>query len=263
MPIAEKSSSDILDLIGLITGKSGSTSGSKTNTSTQTTKANISDAGIKEMIDQILAGPGGISSIANAEHSAGLYGGSTATLLTNNLVTQTAAKLAAAQAGTTTTNSGTETSQTSNKTDPTINPLKAGGALLAGSVLNNILQGAGVGGLGGAAGSIADLLKSGGSGLAGLLKGVTGSDGTGVDPGNAGYNAAQDTGLVNSTNPTDSISPGVGQFLDYGPATTTIPISSLFPSSGSNGYDNAGYPDAPIDIPDNTDNGPTDEDYGP
>lgn len=241
--IAEKSNSDILDLIGLITGKSSSTSSSGGSTTTQ--KANISDAGIKEMIQQILSGPGGIASIANAEHSAGLYGGSTATLLTNNLVTQTAAKLAAAQAGTTTTTADNKNSTT--KTDPAINPLKAGGALLATSALHNILQGAGLGGIDAGAGSIADLLKSGGSGLASLLKGITGPGGSPINADAAGYNSAKDTGLVSSNLPTDNISPGVGQFLDYGPGTTTIPVSALFPSSAGNGYDNAG---SPVIIPD-------------
>lgn len=245
-----QSNSDLAGIINLITGKSGTTSSSKAGSST--TSANISPEGIKEMINQILAGPSGLSSIANAEHSAGLYGGSTETLLQNNLITQTAAKLAAAQAGTTTTTSDSVRGRTDS--NPQINPLKALGGLAGLQFLSGT----------GAVGGLADLLKSGGSGLADLLKGLVGGNSGGVsgpltptDSSNpAGTSLGTFTGISGSgpgqSAPGDGLPP-VDDYRDLS-KLTTIPISALFPESGaSDPYNNYGtQPQEPLVPTDST-----------
>jgi len=227
MPIAEKSSDDILNLIGLITGKSGSSSGSTTQSGTKTssTQANITKEGMQSLINDILAGPGGVASIGAAEKAAGLYGGSTGVLLQNDLVARTAAKLAAAQAGTTTTEttSGDTTSKGRTDQDPTIDPLKALGGIAGVSLLNSLLQGAGVGGISGVTGSISDLIKAGGSGLAGLIGGAAG--------GNPGYTVDPNGMTTNMSGLTpQQIEAQAGDLSGL----TNIPISSLFPSNDTN-----------------------------
>lgn len=194
---------DISSLVGLFTGKS-----SKTDQS-QSTKQNITAAGMQEMLDQILQGNGGIASIMNAEKSAGLYGGSTATLLTNNLATQAAAKLAAAKAGTTTVGS------TNTKADPALNPLKTAGAAAAISLLGK----SGI-----TAGSVLDLIKSGGSAVSGLLgQGATSSP----DPNSL---ASGDLASLESS------MAGQQDFSDLS-GTDFLDVSTLFPSGSSSSYD--------------------------
>ena len=94
----------LTQLMGLNQAIRGQSQSSTTNKSgTSTTQGNISEEGIQRMIDQILAGPGGIKDISSRARGAGLYNSTTEQQLTNDLVARTAGELAARQAGTTTT----------------------------------------------------------------------------------------------------------------------------------------------------------------
>lgn len=85
--------SDITNLLSLV--KDG-----KTTTSTST---NLSQAGVTQQINDILQSNSGLASVAGAQKSAGLYNGSTNTLLTNDLLARATAQVAAKNATTTTT----------------------------------------------------------------------------------------------------------------------------------------------------------------
>lgn len=83
------------NLVQTITGSSSTTS--------STTKGNISDEGVNRLLQQILAGRGGVKDISGAARGAGLYNSSTEAGLLNDLDVRAAGEVAARQAGTTTT----------------------------------------------------------------------------------------------------------------------------------------------------------------
>lgn len=157
-------------LLGAVSGKSSSSTGATESTttgtsgSTTTTKGNIDKAGMDLMIQDILAQAGsGVADIATGAKSAGLYNSTTQGILTGNLVARAAGELAKAQAGTTTTTSGTKsdtTAATQTGTANTESPLRnidfsalagAGGLGLLAQLLGPSVQGglqAATGGLG-------------------------------------------------------------------------------------------------------------------
>lgn len=85
--------SDITSLLQLV----------KSQPTTTTSSTNLSQAGVTQQIQDILQGTSGLASVAGAQHSAGLYNGSTNTLLTNDLLARATAQVAAKNATTTTT----------------------------------------------------------------------------------------------------------------------------------------------------------------
>src|ERR1043165_2766322 len=85
------------NLVGQITGKSSSTQ------QTQTSRGNITQEGVDRLLQQILAGKGGVKDISGAARGAGLYNSSTEAQLQNDLAARAAGEVAARQAGTTTT----------------------------------------------------------------------------------------------------------------------------------------------------------------
>lgn len=106
-------------LLGLVKGTSSS----------QTSSSNISQAGMQALINQMLGNSNsGIAAIASGTKTAGGYNSATQTLLQNDLVSRSAAQLAAQQAGTTTSTS------TPAKLGPS-GLLTLGGSLAASSIL--------------------------------------------------------------------------------------------------------------------------------
>lgn len=93
------------DLISKIMGGSSST------TTTGSTQSNISQAGVDRLVQQILAGRGGVRDISGAARGAGLFNSSTEAQMLNDLAARTAGEVEARRAGTTTT-------QTSETTTP-------------------------------------------------------------------------------------------------------------------------------------------------
>ena len=73
----------------------------KGSSSTQTSSSNVSKLGMDQIIQQILAGANGISSIAGGSKSAGMYNSTTQGQLMNDFISRTAGDLAKQQAGTT------------------------------------------------------------------------------------------------------------------------------------------------------------------
>jgi len=84
----------LTDLLDLVKGKS--------QTTTNTTKSNLSQAGVQELIDQILRSNQGLASVAQGQKTAGLYNSTVNQQLINDLITRTTASVAAQQAGQTT-----------------------------------------------------------------------------------------------------------------------------------------------------------------
>lgn len=157
--------SNLLNLVNSVQGKSGTQK--TTTTGTQTTASNISDEGVARVVQQILAGPGGVKDISGAARGAGLYNSSTESQLLNDLTARTAGEVEKQRAGTTTTTSGTQATTME-------------------------MPGTGIGGLGSllGAGAVAKPLLGGlssliqgkgfmqGTGLAGLLGSTGGAVGT-------------------------------------------------------------------------------------
>lgn len=148
--IAEQDNSALIQtILGAISGKSGTTkttgtqtgtttgntsttgsqsgstntSGGTTTSGSSTTKSDISAEGIAKMLQDALSASGsGIADIATGGKVAGLYNSSTQQLLTNDLLSRTAGELAKLQAGTTTTTTGsTNQNQTQTTNQNTTN----------------------------------------------------------------------------------------------------------------------------------------------
>jgi len=155
MAIPAQATPDILSLLSLFTSKSGTTSGSQT----QTTKSDISKEGMDTLLRQILESDKGVASIVSGERKTGLYNSTVNQQLLGDFLSRAAGELAVKQAGTTTTS----TSSQSQSQDPTLNPGKTAGVVLAGSLLGPTisagLKSAGIeGGIGGLGKALADLI---------------------------------------------------------------------------------------------------------
>lgn len=96
----------IQDLYTMLAGESTTTSGG-----TQTTTEGISGEGMNEMLKSALANTNGLAAISSGQRTAGGYGSSVNTMLTNDLLTRTASQIA--QQNKTTTK--TTTPQTTTK----------------------------------------------------------------------------------------------------------------------------------------------------
>lgn len=147
MAIANTPGLDIAGIVNLFTGKSGTT--------TSSTQSNISKEGMDRLLQQILESDQGIASILTAPKKSGIYNASTTQQLLGDFAARAAGELEAKRAGTTQT--------TSTSSDPTLNPGKTAGLLLAsqllGPTIGRGLESVGVtGGIGGVGRSIADLL---------------------------------------------------------------------------------------------------------
>ena len=70
--------------------------------SSSTTQSNISKEGVDGLIQQILSSTQGLAQVSSGARSAGLYNSSGQSMITNDLLSQTASKVAALQGGTTT-----------------------------------------------------------------------------------------------------------------------------------------------------------------
>jgi len=92
-------------LLGLINGGKDkkATTTTKSSGGTTTQQTNLSDAAVKEQIDRILAGSGGVRDIGNSARRSGLYNSTTEELLLGNLYGNAAAAGEIARAPTVTT----------------------------------------------------------------------------------------------------------------------------------------------------------------
>lgn len=101
----------LTDLLGLIQGVQGSGGRQTTSGGTTTQQTQVSDAGIQQILNGILSGPGGVSSVGSAARRSGLYNSTTEDRQMGNLLATAAnqAELARAPTITTTPTTITET----------------------------------------------------------------------------------------------------------------------------------------------------------
>lgn len=184
---------DLVNLGNLITQVRGQsqTTTQRGGTTRETTRTDVSDEGINELIRGILEGPGGVQNIGSAARSAGVYDSATEDLLLSNLYSRAAAQGELARSPTT-----RETETPDITTTQEIPGIGAGPLLgtLAATTLaaplvdraSNFISG-GAGAAGGGGGGITDLVSnlfSGGSSAG--AAGTAGSAAGGAAAGGAG-----------------------------------------------------------------------------
>lgn len=129
-----------IDLLNKLQGKSASSTQTTKGNSSTTTGSNISDEGMNRVIQQILAGPGGVKDISGAARGAGLYNSSSEAQLLNDLAARTAGETEKQRAGTT-TNSTTDQTTTQVLEQPGISLGGGLGGMLAMSAAKPLLGG--------------------------------------------------------------------------------------------------------------------------
>lgn len=92
-----------VDTLGQVNNILGLIKGLKGSTTTQTTSSNLTNEGAMGLINQVLQSTQGLASVAQGQKSAGMYNSTVNQQLINDLLTQTASKVASQQQGTTTT----------------------------------------------------------------------------------------------------------------------------------------------------------------
>lgn len=163
-------------IIGIVDAVSGKKSKSTTSSSSsQTTQTNISDQGVQQLIQGILAGPGGVKSIGGAARQSGLYNSTTEQQMLGDLYARAANQAELARSPTTTTSSGKQTTQM----EQGGMDLGTLGTVIGGGMLANQLFKGGASLLGGAGAGQAGQLTSGigniASNIGGTLSGIFGS----------------------------------------------------------------------------------------
>lgn len=181
----------LVNVVEAVRGKESSGTTKTSGTTTQQT--NISDQGIQQLIQGILAGPGGVRSVGGAARRSGLYNSSTEDMMLGDLYARAANQAELARSPTTTTTNQTQTSQM----------MQGGmglgslGTLVGGGMLLNSLFGGATG-----KGGLSGLLSGGGAGggigeaISGLLGGSAGAASGGLSAGASGIG-----GLASSIGP--------------------------------------------------------------
>ena len=123
-------------LMGVLNGLKGQSQTTTTGGGSQTQQTNVSDAGIQQLLNQILSGSGGVKSIGSRARSSGLYNSTSEDLLLSNLYATAANQAELARSPTVTTSA--PTTQTTTQKGAGIGDLAAGlgGAFLASQALN-------------------------------------------------------------------------------------------------------------------------------
>lgn len=183
----------LTNLANIIQTVQGSESKTRTKgTTTQTTRTPVSDAGVNELIQNILSGPGGVRSIGGAARASGLYNSTTEDKLLGDLYSQAAvqAELARTPTIVSTNQDLTQTTET-----PGIGLGGIGGAIAGTQLLGALFGKPGEEGLlSGASEAISGLFTGGGTAaapavstatgaLAGATPGAIVNAGMGRDPG--------------------------------------------------------------------------------
>src|SRR5574343_355269 len=153
-------------------------SGTSKTSGTKTTQTNISDAGISQLLDQILSGPGGVKSVGNAARASGLYNSTTEDKKLGELYSDAALKAELARSPTTTSESSSTstTAQTGGVGLGTLGTL-VGGLSAANSLFKLLGGGSSAGGAG---------ASLGGGGLLDSLGGLFGGSASGGSAGGFG-----------------------------------------------------------------------------
>lgn len=103
------------DVWSLFRGKTDSTNGNSTQNInvTNTTEEDVSNEKAKAYLQQLLGGVNGLAALTSGQKSAGIYDSTTNMQLTNDLLAQVTANVAALSKKTTTTQAGTVSTDTS------------------------------------------------------------------------------------------------------------------------------------------------------
>lgn len=187
-------------LMSIINGLKGSSSTTSTSGGTTTTQANVSDAGVNQLIEQILSGSGGVKTIGTQARSSGLYNSSTEDTLLSKLYATAANQAELARTPTTVTTSGQ--SQTTKTAGTSAGDLATGlgGAFLASQALNigskalSPAVSAGTNYVSDLLGSLFGTSGGGTTSSKGLLDDVDFSVGGGFNSGNANSGGSISTG---------------------------------------------------------------------
>lgn len=220
----------LANVIGAFSDKESKTTTSGTKTST--TQTNISDAGVQKLVEQILAGSGGVKSIGGAARRSGLYNSTTEENMLSELYSDAAVKAELARSPTTTSESASSTSATAQEGAG----LGTLGAVLGGGMLLNQLFKGASGSSGGGIGSLISGLFSGGAGAA---AGATGAD-IGALSSIIGPEAVKMLGGAGGASTAaagSALAPGFGSFFSGllgGKEASTDPLSLL--SSAGAGF---------------------------
>lgn len=165
----------IANLVSSVQGKKSKST--TTSSGSQTTQTNVSDQGVQQLIQGILAGPGGVKSIGGAARSSGLYNSTTEQQMLGDLYARAANQAELARSPTTTTTTG---KQTTEMQQDGMGLGTLAGVVGGGMLMNQLFKGgAGLFGSAGAAGGSAGQLASGlgniGSNIGGALSGIFGN----------------------------------------------------------------------------------------
>lgn len=141
-PIAQPAGggiSTVQDLYNLINGNTttvgGSTQTNSGGTSTTTETNGISQAGMDAMLQNILSGTQGLAQVSSGQRSAGGYGSSVNTMLTNDLLTRSAGQVAALNTTRTTTAVTSPTTIVKTPTETTVGGITGKGTAKVGTTI--------------------------------------------------------------------------------------------------------------------------------
>lgn len=160
-------------LTGIIQAVQGSETKSRTK-STQTQQTQISDAGVNKLIQDILAGPGGVRSIGGAARQSGLFNATTEDLLLGDLFSRAAVNAELARSPTVISTDQTTTAET-----PGIGLGGIGTAIAAGQAGKLLFGKGGEGGLLEGAGEAISSFFGGGATAAATPAAITSAAGAG------------------------------------------------------------------------------------
>jgi len=182
----------LVNVVEAVRGKESSGTTKTSGTTTQQT--NISDQGIQQLIQGILAGPGGVRSVGGAARRSGLYNSSTEDMMLGDLYARAANQAELARSPTTTTTNQTQSSQMQQGGIG----LGSLGSLVGGGMLLNSLFGGstGTGGLGGILGG-----GGAGGGIGEAISGLLGGGGGAAASGGLSAGAGGIGGLASSMGP--------------------------------------------------------------
>lgn len=202
-------------LMSVINGLKGQSQTTTTGGGTQTQQTNVSDAGIQQLLNQILSGSGGVKSIGSRARSSGLYNSTSEDLLLSNLYATAANQAELARSPTVTTSA--PTTQTTTQKGAGIGDLAAGlgGAFLASQALN----------IGGKA--LSPAIDAGTNYITDLLSGLFGSPGSGGGTSGSGYKSLLDDTVFTGTgggfgSNMGSSGTGISTGEGYGLSTNTL-----------------------------------------
>lgn len=229
-------------LANVIQAIQGSESKTRTRSSTtQTTSTPVSDAGVSQLIQDILAGPGGVRSIGGAARASGLYNSTTEDKLLGDLYSQAAIRGELARTPTI-VNTNQDLTQTTET--PGIGLGGLGGAVLGTQVLGSLFGKPGQEGLlSGAGEAISSLFTGGGAAAAPAVSTATGAL-AGATPGaivNAGVAGTAGGALTGAATAGAGAGASAAGGIGFN-AATALPLGGSFLSGLLGGKDAATDP---------------------